>query len=128
MSNLIKEEKREEETPFYQAAFNTFDWNHSGRIATSVSCNFHFGRTWECGAIGSMWWKCKCRKPIIKLKEINNLCIWLFLKEWTEWLIKNSFIMNAYLTLNVLRSADRFDKDLLYSRPTASYNLITFRF
>jgi hypothetical protein len=37
MSDLIKEEKGEEETPFYQAAFNSFDWNHSGRIATSVS-------------------------------------------------------------------------------------------
>ena len=43
MSNLIKDEKGEEETRFYQAAFNSFDWNHSGRIATSVSYNFHWG-------------------------------------------------------------------------------------
>ena len=42
MSNLIKDEKGEEETPFYQAAFNSFDWNHSGRISTSVSENFSF--------------------------------------------------------------------------------------
>ena len=36
MTNLIKDEGEEEETHFYQAAFDSFDWNHSGRIATSV--------------------------------------------------------------------------------------------
>ena len=38
MSNLLKDENEDEETSFYQAAFDSFDWNHSGRIATSVSC------------------------------------------------------------------------------------------
>ena len=37
MSNLLKHENEDEETSFYQAAFDSFDWNHSGRIATSVS-------------------------------------------------------------------------------------------
>ena len=37
MSNLLKDENEDEETSFYQAAFDSFDWNHSGRIATSVS-------------------------------------------------------------------------------------------
>ena len=37
MSKLTKDENEEEETPFYKAAFDSFDWNKSGRIATSVS-------------------------------------------------------------------------------------------
>ena len=37
MSKLIKDDNEDEETPFYKAAFDCFDWNHSGRIATSVS-------------------------------------------------------------------------------------------
>ena len=37
MSNLLKDENEDEETSFYKAAFDSFDWNHSGRIATSVS-------------------------------------------------------------------------------------------
>ena len=37
MSILIKDDNEEEETHFYQAAFDCFDWNHSGRIATTVS-------------------------------------------------------------------------------------------
>ena len=37
MENLVKEEIEEEETHFYKEAFDSFDWNHSGRIATSVS-------------------------------------------------------------------------------------------
>ena len=39
MSRLIQEEAEndDEETFFYQEAFQCFDWNHSGRIATSVS-------------------------------------------------------------------------------------------
>ena len=39
MSRLIQEEAEndDEETFYYQEAFQCFDWNHSGRIATSVS-------------------------------------------------------------------------------------------
>ena len=37
MENLVKEETEEEDTHFYKEAFDSFDWNNSGRIATSVS-------------------------------------------------------------------------------------------
>ena len=38
MSKLLQDDEYEhEETVFYKAAFQCFDWNHSGRIATSVS-------------------------------------------------------------------------------------------
>ena len=37
MSNLLKDENEDEETSFYKAAFDSFDWNLSGRVATSVS-------------------------------------------------------------------------------------------
>ena len=37
MSILIKDDNEEEETHFYHLTFDCFDWNHSGRIATSVS-------------------------------------------------------------------------------------------
>ena len=45
MSKLIQEEadNDDEETFFYQEAFQCFDWNHSGRIATSVSIS-HSGK------------------------------------------------------------------------------------
>ena len=36
-SSLLQEEKEDEETLFYQEAFQDFDWNNSGRISTSVS-------------------------------------------------------------------------------------------
>ena len=46
MSKLIQEEadNDNEETFFYQEAFQSFYWNHSGRIATSVSIS-------NCGMI-----------------------------------------------------------------------------
>ena len=46
MSRLIQEEadNDNEETFFYQEAFQCFDWNHSGRIATNVSIS-------NCGMI-----------------------------------------------------------------------------
>ena len=37
MYKLIQDENEDDETTFYKAAFQSFDWNHSGRIATSVS-------------------------------------------------------------------------------------------
>ena len=40
MSKLTKDENDEEEATFYKAAFDCFDWNKSGRIATSVSWNY----------------------------------------------------------------------------------------
>ena len=41
MSRLLQDDEYEhEETVFYKAAFHCFDWNHSGRIATSVSWSF----------------------------------------------------------------------------------------
>ena len=36
MSRLLQDEPEDEETVFYQGAFQCFDWNNSGRIATSV--------------------------------------------------------------------------------------------
>ena len=36
-ANLIREETQEEDFVFYKEAFDYFDWNHNGRIATSVS-------------------------------------------------------------------------------------------
>ena len=46
MSRLIQEEadNDNEETFFYQEAFQCFEWNHSGRIATNVSIS-------NCGMI-----------------------------------------------------------------------------
>ena len=42
MTRLLQEpDMEDEETGFYQAAFQCFDWNHSGRIATSVSSDYH---------------------------------------------------------------------------------------
>jgi hypothetical protein len=37
MSKLLQDDNGDDETTFYKAAFQSFDWNHSGRIATSVS-------------------------------------------------------------------------------------------
>ena len=37
ITNLLKEDNDEDETHFYKEAFDWFDWNHSGRINTSVS-------------------------------------------------------------------------------------------
>ena len=43
MSKLLQDDEYEhEETVFYKAAFHCFDWNHSGRIATSVSWSSSF--------------------------------------------------------------------------------------
>ena len=39
MSKLLQDENEDDEITFYKAAFQSFDWNHSGRIATSVSLN-----------------------------------------------------------------------------------------
>ena len=33
-------EVEDEVTPFYKEAFDCFDWNHSGRISTSVRFSF----------------------------------------------------------------------------------------
>ena len=39
MSKLIQDENEDDEITFYKGAFQSFDWNHSGRITTSVSLN-----------------------------------------------------------------------------------------
>ena len=33
-----REEEEDEEEPYFKAAFDHFDWNHSSTIPTSVSC------------------------------------------------------------------------------------------
>ena len=49
MSKLIQDENEDDETTFYPAAFQCFDWNHSGRISTSLSCQFKQNKEY--------WWK-----------------------------------------------------------------------
>ena len=44
MSKLLLDENEDDETTFYKGAFQSFDWNHSGRIATSVSS--HLVKIW----------------------------------------------------------------------------------
>ena len=39
MTKLFQDENEDDETTFYKEAFQGFDWNQSGRIATSVSLN-----------------------------------------------------------------------------------------
>ena len=41
MSKLIQDENEDDEITFYKGAFQSFDWNHSGRIATSVSSHLN---------------------------------------------------------------------------------------